>query len=303
MKCLAFLSLFLVLHLTTSSTANAFELRTGDVVAFLGGTNLVNLQSEGTLESRLTLRYADAKPQFRDFSWEGDTVSEQRTVSERWRKDKFGDLRTQLDSNRVTVAIINYGQSEALDGIERLADFQAAYEDMLSRIGVDGNKRRAILVSPIRFEKADDLLPDLTQKNDVLRQYVNAIRDVAAKHDCVFVDLFTPATQNNGRVTTNGLHLSRLGLETVANQIVNRGLGIGLKVSRLSDTRKQVVAKHQLWMDYWRPPNWKCIYGDDGERNFGKSTDGGLTLREEWNKLPGMIAAAEEQIWKTAATR
>ena len=109
--------------------------------------------------------------------------------------------------------------------------------------------------------------------------------------------------ENESNVTNNGLHIAPTSRPFIAAQIANKGLGIGLKVSRLDATRSHVVEKHQLWMDYWRPQNWKCIYGDDGERNFGKSTDGGLTLREEWSKLPTMIAEAEKRIWETAESK
>ena len=50
------------------------ELRENDVVAFVGGTDMVRMQVDGRLEAALTHRWNQAAPKFRDFAWEGDTV-------------------------------------------------------------------------------------------------------------------------------------------------------------------------------------------------------------------------------------
>ncbi|MEE3178301.1 MAG: hypothetical protein VX317_01355, partial [Verrucomicrobiota bacterium] len=71
--------------LVTARGEVAFELRKGDVVAFVGGTDLINLQREGRLEAALTMKWKSAAPLFRDFAWDGDTVYHQSAERERWR--------------------------------------------------------------------------------------------------------------------------------------------------------------------------------------------------------------------------
>ena len=75
---------------------NTLALGNGEVVAFVGGTDLVRMQKAGRVEAALTHRFKEAKPRFRDLAWEGDTVYLQTTVAERWRRQAFGDLKGQL---------------------------------------------------------------------------------------------------------------------------------------------------------------------------------------------------------------
>ncbi len=57
-----------------SALAAPFKLSKDDVVAFLGGTDMVRAQQSGHLEALLTWSHAKAPPRFRDMAWEADTV-------------------------------------------------------------------------------------------------------------------------------------------------------------------------------------------------------------------------------------
>ena len=287
-------------------------LKPGEVVAFLGGTNSVNMQSAGYFETALTAANPKTQAHFIDMSWEGDTVYRQGTVIERWRKDKYGDLARQLSDNKVTGVIVQFGQSEAIEGLDALGKFTAAYDELLSycRQG----DRHVLVISPTPFERMEDkFLPDLSQRNDDLAKYNEAIGQLAKRHDCKFVDLFshfaTPRSPGpryherlKSKLTANGLHIKPDSQRRVANAIT-RLLGIPHYDDSMAVLRESIVRKHTLWMSYWRPANWKCLYGDDGERKFGKATAGGLTLREEWKQLPELIANSEARIWDTARER
>ncbi|MFP6887340.1 MAG: hypothetical protein VB997_07240, partial [Opitutales bacterium] len=72
------------------------RLKKGDVVAFVGGTDMVRLQREGRLEAALPHHFREVEPKFRDLAWDGDTVYFQSTVRERWRRQAFGVWRDQL---------------------------------------------------------------------------------------------------------------------------------------------------------------------------------------------------------------
>ena len=87
MNLLARLSCFLFCAsiLISSARAEPLKLVEDDVVAFLGGTNMVRLQKAGDLETLLSHTFSEAKPKFRDLSWEGDTVDHLSTERERWR--------------------------------------------------------------------------------------------------------------------------------------------------------------------------------------------------------------------------
>ena len=125
------------------------------------------------------------------------------------------------------------------------------------------------------------------------------MKDLADKHECMFVDLFSMFSIRKAKLTNNGLHITPAAHETVAAAICSTVPTAG-RIGTTDPLRAAISHKHQLWMNYWRPANWKCLYGDDGQREFGKSTAGGPTLRQEWAKLPSMIAKAEQEIWALA---
>ena len=293
---LAFLS---VCFTTTLAGPPRLLRRPNEVVAFVGGTNIVNLQKSGYFEATVTLANRATRPRFRDLSWEGDTVFRQGTVIERWRRAKFGDLAQQLDAHSITTVIVQFGQSEALQGTIKLGEFVDAYDELISIL--KSNKRDVVIVSPIPFEKKQAPLPDLSSRNQDLEQYVFAIEQLAGDRDCLFVNLF--AEYHNIRqqpLTENGLHVAPAAQPVIAESIARRLSFQPMDESAIMQLRPAVIAKHRLWMDYWRPANWKCLYGDDGRREFGKASAGGMTLREEWQQLPAMIEEAEEQIFQLA---
>ncbi len=56
-------------------------------VAFAGGTNIVNMQYDGYLETVLTYYFPGSPIKFRNIGWEGDNVYEQ------FRDIGFGDWK------------------------------------------------------------------------------------------------------------------------------------------------------------------------------------------------------------------
>jgi len=272
------------------------ELRDGDVVAFLGGTNMVRGQRVGHLEVALTLRHVKAKPRFRDMAWEGDTVFKQSTVAERWRKDAFGDWPKQLERVGATVVVAQFGQLESLRGNVGLGDFVEAYDRLLAKI--EKRTKRVVLVSPTPFEKGPGPLRDPSARNEDLRLYVDATRVIAKRRHLVFVDVFQPLRDElpgGARLTSNGTHL-----EGSAHAMVAARVAEVFDASWKDDSllRDAVVEKHRLWYDYWRPANWKCLFGDDGGRIFGKASGDAPSFREEWKRFPELIKDAEEHVWR-----
>lgn len=276
-----------------------FQLIKNDVVVFLGGTNMLHLQRAGYLEAILTQAYSEARPTFRDLSWEADTVFQQGTAIERWRAkahfdddEGLGDLTAQLDRLEATVVIAQFGQLESLAGEESLADFRQAYSTFLDKLR--GESRRIVVLSPTPFGKTSNVhLPAPSRRNTVLASFVNATKQLATKHNVRFVDLFTSGPRD---VTTeDGMHIKQDAQSLIAAVVAER---LGLPdVHPAEKLRLAIIEKHRLWYDYWRPANWKLLFGDDARRQF---TRGDVPFREEWKQLRPMIARAEERIWKLA---
>jgi len=264
---------------------------------------MVRAQASGYLETLLTWKFAKEPPSFRDLSWEADTVFALGTETERWRRDghrginALGGLEKQLDRLKATVVIVQLGKNEAFAGPEGVDKFSTAYARLLQRLKGDG--RRIVVISPTSFEKTvDPLLPDLSRRNADLEIYVEALHQQAQKHDALFVDLFS----NSPAFTKNGLHVATSKQALFAQRIAS-----GLNISRkdgfkgLGDLHKAVREKQRLWRDYWRPSNWKCLFGDDNRRVFSIGRNKVPTIRDEWAQLPSLIDKAEQQIRAVAA--
>ena len=244
------------------------ELKKGDVVAFVGGTDLVNIQQEGRLEAALTTRWRTAAPRFRDFAWDGDTVYHQSAERERWRQDAFGNWEAQLKRAAVTVVIAQFGKMESLDGPERVDEFIEAYGNFLDKVGKD---RRVVLLEPSAFQWKG------AAERAALPAYTEAIRELAAEREIPFVAGDT---------------------EDMAGAFIRGLTGAGEPEGKAYDLMCRTVSeKHRLWVEYWRPANWKCIFGDDSRRIFSKASHGLPSIQEEWGTYPALIGKAEESIF------
>lgn len=220
--------------------------RTNDVIAFLGGTDVVTAQQSGYLETLLTIHYRSLNLRFRNFAWEGDTVFAQP------RDFGFPPLEQHLRNAAATVIICQFGRGEALE--EHSADkFTAAYSKFLARF--TNQSSRILLVIPPPFERASGLLPDLTKHNPLLAEYAAAARQLGFP----VIDL-----SRLSNLTEDGLQITDRGHAAMAAEFARQ---LGVKVSDQSSpafekVRQTVIAKNRLWFDYWRPQNWAFLGGD-----------------------------------------
>ena len=276
------------------------ELSGDDVIVFLGGTDMVRAQRSGHLETLLTWRFKNEPPKFRDLSWEADTVFALGTETNRWRSGGYrginglGNLEMQLAGLKATVVIVQLGKNEAFAGGEGIESFIESSDKLFGRLGDGG--RQLIVISPTPFENtANDLFPDLQNHNDDLARYVNTLSSQSKKHKAHFVDLFTDA---KATFTGNGQHVTAGNQARFALHLAE-ALGVGRSngFAGLEDLRAAVREKHRLWRDYWRPANWKCLFGDDNRRVFSIGNQKNIpSIRDERDELPLLIAAAEENV-------
>ena len=287
----------------TTWSETSLKLQRDDVVVFLGGADMVHLQQAGHLEAMLTRAFASQQPQFRDLAWEADTVFRQGTVIERWRQDGhgdldgFGDLEQQLRGLKATVVIAQFGRVSAMAGDAGLAAWAAGYRQLTERLR--RCTRQLVLVSPVPFEKPEsDLLPDLSRYNTGLGRYVQTMRTIAESQGALFVDLFAEAAPG---MTENGMHIKPQAQRVVAERIA-RQLGVAVPPAQeLEALRLAVIEKHRLWYDYWRPANWKLLYGDDARRQFTRGGKDYIPFKEEWRQLVPLVAKAEDRVRRIAA--
>jgi hypothetical protein len=94
--------------LFSSAVADEPFFKKNDVIALVGGEDMVAMSEYGYLELLLQRALPDYHLKFRDLAWEGDTVFEQR------RDLNFPPLEAQLDQVGATVVICQFGQMESL---------------------------------------------------------------------------------------------------------------------------------------------------------------------------------------------
>jgi len=273
-----------------------FELEEGETVVFLGQENFVREQKAGWLESRLAAGFAERQPRFRFMAWEADTVYEQ------WREANFGAWPEQLAAAGATTVIAQFGQIEALDGTDRLTEFTTAYQVLLDQVA--GQTKRIVLVSPRLFERPKaSRAPDLSERNEDLRAYAEAIRGIAEQRGAVFIDLIAaledrPAEE---RLTDNGIHLNETGLAVVGERLAGALGAEPVGGVDLGALRGAIVRKNRYWFDCWRPANWSFVYGDRVGQRYGTEAAGEPPLKQAFEIQLGHVEEADRVIHAVAA--
>ena len=297
------LSLFLLFAMArVAAVAEAIRFSSSDVVAFIGGADVAAAQFTGHLESLLARDFPGTR--FRNFGWEGDTVFAQP------RDYNFPPLKEHLKKAQVSVAILQFGRTEAL-GDER-SDFKAAYLKVLSEIQEAVPK--VILVTPIHFEKGIEPLPDLSKRNSRVREISEMIREIGKEKNLPVVDLFHALEKQSDRFTEDGLQLTPYGHSIVARAFVDAS---GIKSSdsatvdgkwqnaKLEQLRQAVIGKNRLWFNYWRPQNWAFLGGDRTEQPSSRDHRDPKVrwFPQEMEKYPPLIADKEQEIASLASEK
>lgn len=308
-------------------TAAATEpfLRPHDVIALVGGEDMVVASEAGYLELLLTRALPGHQLRFRDLACEGDTVFEQR------RELNFPTWEEQLDKIGATVVLCRFGQMESLGGREPLRGFIAAYEQLIARFSGE-KKRRVVLIGPSPNEPAPTLGSAVIQAigrrgGSELGAWESAIQELAQRTGAGFISTRFVArwglTLEVGKQKgvpwktevpadmRDGLHLSDLGQRSFARVL---GAALEEKTKALSPLLRTsnaeplemltlIRAKNRLWFDYWRPQNWAFLAGD---RTSQPSSRDYLDPSKRWFPpereafLP-LIEAREKEIHALAA--
>ena len=267
-------------------------LNTNELILFVGQENLVREQKVGELEALLALGFKEKHPRFRSMAWEADTVYEQ------WRDLNFGSWARQLQTAGATAMIAQFGQMEALDGMQRIPEFTAAYHRLLDQFATQ--TRRLVLISPMPFEKPlASHAPNLALLNKEVAAYGEAVRNIARQRDAVFIDLFALVSKRKvgaTRLTEDGIHLTEYGLSEIAS-LIAQSLSLEANSSAdLDSLRAAIQQKNQLWFDSWRPANWSFAYGDRVSQRYGSASGTEPSLKEAFERHRPLIVQADARI-------
>ncbi len=323
-RLLLLFAIFAAFAVTLPGRAAEPFLKKGDVIALVGGEDMVVAGELGYLELLLTRALPDYKLRFRSLAWEGDTVFEQR------RDLNFPPLEAQLDQVGATVVICQFGQMESLmgkgqtpkakgeegaAGKAEVAEFIAAYEKLIERMS-GGGKRRVAVVEPFGFTNPMDRKAAvlkhaaLLQKAAAFAEYRRAIHNLRWKPSSIVpLNIWThylPERDPADVLANDRIHLSSKGQSSLAEGIADR-MGVPfhfLDYSREVETLKALIrAKNRLWFNYWRIENWALLAGD--RTNQPSSRDHRDPTKRwfpaERDEFLPLIAAKEREIHALAA--
>lgn len=257
-----------LLHLGMAAAEVGLTLRTNDVIGLVGGSVWVAEQRDGYLEAALRQTHPGHQLRVRNFGWEGDTVASGL------REVNYPHVPALMRRYAVTVALLQFGQSESFAGDAGLAAFRRDYAQLLDQLGAI--TPRLVLVTPLPFESPPPPIPDLASRNSQLASYVGVVRELGAARGLPVLDLFTNASPAPGlSLTTDGRQLSVRGEAVSAREIVRAWAPTLVPASdpvawltgpQVEPLRVAVVAKNQLWRYHVRPTNWAFLAGDRTEQ-------------------------------------
>lgn len=297
------LTFLLLVALTLAAPAAEPFLRSGDVVALVGGEEMVAAAEAGDMELALTTAMPELHVTYRSLAWEGDTVFEQR------RDLNYPPLEEQLAKMKASAVMLQFGQMESLAGTEKLKDFIAAYEKLLDRLGAEG--RRLLLIIPHEFARpADARLPDLTNRNRDVAAYAAAIRELAKRRSLPVAGWTFSSVSAVTVLTRDGIHLNSWGEALRAMGIAgalgsSEGAAIGPvpKTPEVEKLLRLIQQKNRLWFNYYRPQNWAFLAGD--RVNQPSSRDhidhNKRWFPDEMEQYVPLIEQKDRAIWEAAA--
>jgi len=311
------------LLLVQAPATKPFEFKDGDRIVWLGGTLVEREQRYGYWETALLAANADKRITVRNLGWSGDTVfGESRGRFDFANPDAcFKQLVNLTVELKPTVIFICYGTNESFEGKEGLPKFEKGLNKLLDALQPPG--ARIVLITPMPFESIPGL-PDAKARNEMLRQYGEAIRQTAEKRKLPCADLEAAilkfqATLERLRkaqairdetITENGMHLTEHGYrDTAFSFLLSLGIVVELPwcltgfeipepnkriIQDLEPLRQAVIAKNQLFFYRWRPQNETYLFG------FRKHEQG--KNAKEVAEFDPLVAKAEEEIERIRKT-
>lgn len=224
--CVFLLLLTLVYRptLAQNKSPNAFTLKDGDRVVFLGNSIFENEFQFGYLELALTTRFADKGITFRNLGWTGDNVWGEARSTYTNPPTPYEHLMEDITKAAPTVVFLAYGGVEAQEGQPGVAHFKDGLNKLIDKIESLG--ARTVLLSTIPVVSADTS-QHIDARNADLELYSKAISDVASQRGKQFIDIYNPVlnTSKKADIIENTVHLNETGYYYLAD-VLEKALGL-----------------------------------------------------------------------------
>ncbi|MBN9522140.1 HEAT repeat domain-containing protein, partial [bacterium] len=322
-----------------------FRLDRGDHVCIIGNTLAERMQHDGWLETFLHARLPEHDLTFRNLGFSGDEVggyTANPDFNKRLRSQDFGTAdqwlagaapvpqpnsvgdKSVVKANRfenvgtnADVIFAFFGNNESWAGEAGLPQFRQQVGDFIAHVtGQRYNGRsapRLVLFSPVPFENHHSPnLPRGDEQNKNLALYTAAMKDVAAKANVPFVDLFTPMqgryTTAKERLTINGVHLAEGGNRALAQAVdaalfPNDGKYLPPPDDVLNRIRPAVVERNALWFHRYRATDGYSTFGGRAWLRFVNGQSNYEVAQRELEVIDQMVRNRDKVVWAAARGR
>jgi putative heme-binding domain-containing protein len=272
-------------------------------IALVGNSTAERMNLFGHFEAMLHSRFPDKELIVRNFARPADEVSI------RQRPNDYTKLDDPLAAFGPDTFLCFFGFNESFAGPDGVETFKVDYErfldEYMNKYPRDdaGSKPRFVLISPIPYEETGNpLLPDGKAINENLILYAKAVKDVAAKRNLAFVDVYTRLDslfrqKPGAHYTINGAHLNEQGDRALAVVLDQALFGPPAKdvlgTSEFEKLREAVNDKSWIHLQDYRMVNGWYVYG-------GRRTWDTETFPREYVKIRNMAAVRDRYIWDLA---
>ena len=309
----------LAIAVGVQAQAPKLALKSGDHVAIVGHALPDRIQHSGYLETLIHQKFPRHELVFRNLSASGDEVAT-------WhRSENFGSRDKWLEKTQADVIFAFYGFNESFKGYDGIQKFRDDLDKFLKETTAKNysgkGSPRIVLFSPIANEKhRDPNFPDPAANNSNLRDYTDAMANVAQANGVPFVDLFKPSQQlfadaerKGASLTVNGFLLTDAGDKALAPAIF-KGL-FGEDAPSLNEKlRAAVNEKNRQWHQRYRTVDGFNVYGGRSALAYLPGKPGHITdreppeprisnykvMQEEMSQRDVLTANRDHRVWAVA---
>ena len=302
------------------------QIKEGTRIALVGGNLGSRMINYDHFETEMQLRYPNNALYVRNLCDGGDTPGF-RPHSARftpWAFPGAEKFQTEYASNsgseghlethdqwltrlKTDVVIGFFGYSESFQGAAGLANYKAELTAFIKHTlnqKYNGNTAPQLaLVSPVAFEdlSAQEDLPNGKKENANLLLYTNAMKEVAAQNNVLFIDAFAPSQQwyaaSTPPLTTDGAQLNDVGYQKLSLLLADKIFGKTPRQAKANrkEVYEAVMEKNWFWQNDFKVPNGVHVYG----RRYNPF--GPDNYPAEIEKIRQMTAIRDTAVWLAAA--
>ena len=309
----------------TPNRRDTLKIRKGSHIVLIGNNLCSRMMNYSHFETEMQVRYPDSllfirtmcdggnTPGFRPHSgrnspwaFPGAEKFQTELANKSGSEGHFETEDEWLTRLKADIIIACFGYSESFQGADGLENYKAELEAFIKY--TQSQKYNGVsapqlaLVSPIAFEDLSDKfdLPNGNKENANLKLYSDAMKEVAAKNNVLFVDAFTPSKkwldEENTTLTIDGFQLTDEGYVRFSNLLTDEVFGEADSRDEANRAlvHSAVLEKNWMWHNDFKIPNGVHVFG----RRYNPF--GAENYPAELAKIREMTAIRDTAIWRAA---